>query len=115
MASMKAKPGEAIVWSLWETNSATILNLIPEDFLKSHPFIHESLAKFDKTASEYDKLQIIDKLQSFMNSIRYDEDHIYDQDDPALLPERIWLYDVVQEIENTRKELFWELYGDLAE
>ena len=101
--------------TLTENHSENILQSIPEDFLQSHPFIRESLVKFDKKTSDHEKLQIIERLQSFMNMIRYQDDHVYHQDDPALLPEWRWLYDVVKSIEEARKELFWELYGDLAE
>ncbi len=50
-----------------------------------------------------------------MNYIRYDSEKIYDQDDTALLPERRWLYTPMEKIENQRKQLYDNLYGDLAE
>ena len=73
------------------------------------------MTKFSGAASDEEKLNIISKFQRLMNLIRYDNDHIYDQDDTALLPEWSWLYDVVNKIESTRKELFANVFGDLAE
>ena len=73
------------------------------------------MTKFGGATSDEEKLNIISKFQRLMNLIRYDEEHIYDQDDTALLPEWSWLYDVVNKIESTRKALFGNVFGDLAE
>ena len=103
-------------WFSLDTPSTTLEGLnFPADFSQSHPFIHEMMSEFSGAVSDEEKLNIISKFQRLMNLIRYDNDHIYDQDDTALLPEWSWLYDVVNKIESTRKELFANVFGDLAE
>ena len=73
------------------------------------------MSEFSRAVSDEEKLNIVNRFQGVIHLIRYDNDHIYDQDDTALLPEWRRLYDVVNKIENTRKALFDNVFVDLAE
>ena len=73
------------------------------------------MSEFSSAVSDEEKLNIVNRFQGVIHLIRYDNDHIYDQDDTALLPEWRRLYDVVNKIENTRKALFDNVFVDLAE
>jgi len=108
---MKNRPGE-VKLTLNAAPSVVQELTFPANFLQTNPFIQELIDKFNATTSEGSKLEVICSFQKLMNLVRYNENYIYDQDDPALLPEWKWLYGVIEKIEATRKTLFNAIFDD---
>jgi len=98
-------------------NLSTTINgyTFPEKLFKLYPNFSKSILEANQATWDYDKLNIINKIYKSLELIRYAEDHIYDMDDTALLPEWSWIREPFKKVEEMSKDLNWKLYWDLAE
>jgi hypothetical protein len=84
----------------------------PAHFLFENMYIFKLIRSFNNAKSNYTKLLLINNIQKAVDLVRYDKDHIYDQDDTALLPEWRWLNTPIETIERLRKDLYSKVYDD---